>query len=387
MRFPGVRGRILGLDEPDEAQSETLLRGGPARTAVSLFVSLIGGAGLLWLASRWIDLFPDEVVLARTDMLVVGCLLYLPYVYARSIRMRFVLDPMVREVGPEGLDGPSRLDWRLLHGSGLFSFFVVLLLPLRLGELSRPLILARAKVPGVDLPGALAATAVERIVDGVLVTGCLLLGLAFLGTVDGDAELAVRVEYVRGIGRGSALLFVPALIVFLVAARKPGGPGRTVHAVLGRGPLATRLASVADKAGAGVLPLWDWRQGLPFLLWSVLYVVFSTAQMWALMWAVGFEVGFAHACVMLGALGLSIQLPGGPAQTGSFQLGAAVALSIFADAQMVGGSGSSFAILSYAVYAAGPLISLPFGAVLLRAARRRPRHHPAPSDDVVSPPP
>ena len=164
MRLEVVRGTIRKLSESDETGSVKVLRGGPLRTAMSLLISLVAGGALLWLASHRIDLWPGEFAPARSDMLVAGCLLYVPYVYARSVRMRFVLDPMVRAA--EGTGGLGRLDWRVLHGSGLFSFFVVLLLPLRLGELSRPALLSRARVPGIDFPGTLAATAVERVVDG-----------------------------------------------------------------------------------------------------------------------------------------------------------------------------------------------------------------------------
>lgn len=337
------------------------------RAWLSWVASIFGGAALLWLASRWLDLWPETLSIPRLELLVVGCVAYLPYAYARAVRLRFVLDPIVRES-----DGPAtrRLDWRILHGSGLFSFFVVLMLPLRLGELSRPLLLARSDAPGIELPESIGAVAVERVLDGLIVVGMLFLGLAFASPIGGDPVVEERLAYVAGFGQLFAAVFLVAMVVLMVVSRRPGGPGRLAHAILGRGPFATRLAGVADKVGSALMPLWSWRQGLPFVAWSVAYWGITVLQTWMILLATGVEVGLAEAAAIVAIVGLSIQLPGGPAQAGSFQVGVALALSLFAAPAVVAGPGSSFAAVMYLVSILGALAMFPVGALLLWMARR-----------------
>ena len=142
-----------GLDHPGRAQR---------RTALLWLASLVGAAVLLWLASQRVDLWPAQLVLPRPDLLALAAGLHLPYSAARSLRLRYALDSRVRIATG---DRAARVPRDLVYGSGLVSFFVILLLPLRLGELSRPLILARAGVPGIGLPEAIAAVASERAVD------------------------------------------------------------------------------------------------------------------------------------------------------------------------------------------------------------------------------
>lgn len=376
-----------------DATASTSAAGPPRRKRrvwFTLIASLFGGSALLWLASQWLDLWPDALFLPRPELLAVGCALYVPYVYARAVRLRFVLDPVVREaaaVGPDGGDVPRRLDWRILHGSGLFSFFVVLMLPLRLGELSRPLLLARSDAPGVDLPEAVGAIAVERALDGLIAVAMLFLGLSLATPIGDDPLVAERLAYVSQFGRLFGLIFAVALAVLMVVARKPGGPGRLVRALLGTGSFATRLAEIADKVGAALTPLWRPRQGVPFVLWSVAYWGVTVLQAWTVLLATGVEVGLAEAAATVAIVALSIQLPGGPAQAGSFQVGVAVALSLFAGPAVLATSGSSFAAVMYLVSLLGALAVFPVGALLLWLARRRPRHQPAePAESAVRAP-
>lgn len=330
-------------------------------------VSVLGGAALLWLASHWLDLWPETLHVPRPELLVVAAVLQLPYVYTRAVRLRFVLDPVVAAAEPEGR---GRIDWKILHGSGLFSFFVVLMLPLRLGELSRPLLLARSDAPGVDLPEAVGAVAIERALDGLMVVGMLFLGLAFATPMGDDLVVAERLAYVRSFGRLFAGVFGAATIVLLVSSRKADGPGRIVTTVMGHGAFATKLAHFANKVGHSLHPLWTARQGVPFVLWSVVYWAVTVAQMWFVLHATGLELGWAEAAALVAIVGLSIQLPGGPAQAGSFQVGVALALSLFASPAVVEQAGSSFAALMYLVSILGALVFFPAGALLMALARR-----------------
>lgn len=328
----------------------------PRRRALLWALSLLGAAVFLWLASRTVPLWPDVLHLPRPDLLALAAALLLPYNLARAGRLRFVLPPGA-PVSPA-----------LLHGSGLVSFLVILILPLRLGELSRPLILARAGVPGLGLPEAIAAIAAERLLDGLLIVGMLFLGLALATDFSPDfARLVGSVErfgLLAGLGFG-ALLAVLAVLAFT----PPRGLARARTIVVPL--LGARLADFLLHLAAALRPVFTSRRGLALVAASILYWAVTVLQLWLVLRACGLPLGLAEAAAIVAVVGLSIQLPGGPAQVGSFQLGAAVALRLFLDPAALARGGASFGAAMYLLGLLGAgLFALP-GLLLLARDRRR----------------
>lgn len=321
--------------------------------------SLLGAGLLLWLASRRVTLWPTRLHLPRPDLLLAAIALHLPYSLTRSLRLRYALDPRVRAATD---DPRARLPRDLLHGSGLVSFFVILLLPLRLGELSRPLILTRAGVPGVGLPEAIAGAASERAVDGLFVVGLLLAGVARAASlgVETGAEAAAQV------GRGMGLVFLALLAgLVLLAALPPRLLARWTVA------LPERLGRFVLHFAATLRGLAAPATGLPLLAWSAIYWALTVLQLWLVLHACGLPLGPAEAAAIVGIVGLSIQLPGGPAQVGSYQVGSVLALGLFVPAADLAGPGSSFVAVSFLLGLVGAaVLALPGAWLLARAARR-----------------
>lgn len=326
-------------------------------------VSLLGGAFFLWLASRRLALWPDALVLESIPLLVSAVVLHVPYAFVRAMRLRFALDPLV-----EAAAGPERpFDRRVLYGSGFVSFFFLLALPFKLGELSRPILIERGRAPGVGMPEAVSAVAMERLVDGVLICGMLFGGLALGHAAGVDAD---RVGDVRAIGRGMLALFGVGLCVLLVGARAPSAAARLTTRIFSPiGPrIATRLGKITERVSGGVRGILALRQAFPFLAWSICYWAITTLQLWLVMAACGIEVGAAEAAAIVAIVGLSIQLPGGPAQAGTFQLGAGLALGLYLDDAALAGPGSSFAAIMYVLQLAGAGAMALVGAVLMGRA-------------------
>lgn len=330
----------------------------PRRRLLIWLASLVGGALLLWLASTRLRLLPDVVHLPAPELVALALAMHVPYGLARAMRLRYLLDPVVAAAAPSR----PRLDRAVLYGSGFVSFLVLLVLPLKLGELSRPLLLARAREPGVGLAEALAAVATERIIDGLVICGMLFGGLSVATELGPDA--AEHLGDVRTIGQAMLALFVVGLGVLLAAARAP----ERVGALLRRlpGALGTRAARLAMRVAEPVRPLLDPRRALPLVGWSLLYWAITTTQLWLVLRGCGVHLGPAAATAVVAIVGLSIQLPGGPAQAGTFQIGASVALGLFlTDAELLG-PGSSFAAVMYVLQLVGAaLLALP-GLWLLR---------------------
>lgn len=333
------------------------------RKVVLWLASIVAAVLLLLLVARFgrIDLWPEPLVLPSPWLFVAACAMQIPYTLARALRLRFVLDPLVAAASGE----PRRFDWRVLQGSGMVSYPIVILLPFRLGELSRPVLLTRAREPGVGFAESVSAIAVERVVDGLMVVGMLFFGLAFAGLRGDDLE---AIAYVRGFGRLMALTFVLGLAVLIAAAARPAMVERIVGRVL-PGRLGERGAAAAVRIAATIAVLFDWRRGVPFVLWSLIYWSLTVAQLWLVLLACGLELGFADAAAVVAIVGLAIQLPGGPAQAGSFQFGMAAALGLLTGPEHTAAA-SSFAALMYLLALVGAwLLALP-GAWLLARARQ-----------------
>jgi uncharacterized membrane protein YbhN (UPF0104 family) len=351
-----------------------------ARRVTMWLASLLAAALLLALVVRFgrIDLWPDPLVLPQPWLFVAACGMQIPYTLCRAMRLRFVLDPLVARALEGAGQPPRRFDWRVLQGSGMFSFPIVLMLPFRLGELSRPLLLARANEPGVGFAESVSAIAVERVVDGLVVVGMLFFGLGFASFVDPPgltdavslADGSGRVDtiaYVRGFGRLMALTFVLGLAVLLAAAARPAVLERIVSRTV-PGRFGGRAAAAAGRIASTIAVLLDWRRGLPFLLWSLIYWTMTICQLWLVMRACGLVLGFADAAAVVAIVGLAIQLPAGPAQAGSFQFGMAAALGLLTSASEHDAA-SSFAALMYLLQLAGACVMALPGARLLARTR------------------
>jgi len=328
------------------------------RRLLTWVLSLVAGALMLLLVSSRLRLWPDDLHLPHPELVGLALLVHLPYAVIRAMRLRYLLDPVV--AAAEG--SRQRLSRPVLYGSGFVSFFVLIVLPLKLGELSRPLLLARSREPGVGMAEALSAVATERIIDGLVICGMLFGGLALAPELSAPATGSLH--QVQAVGQAMLGVFVAGLVVLLAAAR---APERTA-AWVGRlpGALGRQAEALVDRVAQPVRPLWDPRRAIPLLGWSLSYWAVTTFQLWLVMRGCGVVLGAAASAAVVAIVGLSIQLPGGPAQAGTFQVGTWLALGLFLTESELLGAGSSFAVVMYVLQFVGAaLVALP-GVWLLR---------------------
>ncbi|HLT40704.1 MAG TPA: lysylphosphatidylglycerol synthase domain-containing protein, partial [Enhygromyxa sp.] len=208
-----------------------------------------------------------------------------------------------------------------------------------------------------------------------MVVGMLFFGLAFAGLRGDELE---AIAYVRGFGRLMAITFVLGLAVLIAAAARPAWLERIVGKLL-PGRLGERGAAAAVRIAGTIAVLFDWRRGLPFVSWSLVYWSLTVCQQWLVLRACGLELGFADAAAVVAIVGLAIQLPGGPAQAGSFQFGMAAALALLTGPEHTAAA-SSFAALMYLLSLGGAwLLALPGAWLLARARRSQPEQAPDPT--------
>jgi uncharacterized membrane protein YbhN (UPF0104 family) len=296
-----------------------------------LVVSLVLGVALLVLVWPLMAAVPADPSIAPVVLLGFAGLL-LPYHGLRALRWWFLL----RRVG--------EVPWRSAITIGLVGYMWIALLPLRLGELVRPWLVAQRH--GVALGRTLAVVALERITDGFVVAA-LFFATARLHPRAPDDTLARQVETAATI---SSALFAAVLVGLVVLARWPG-PWRASLRLLARGrlgPLMHRVDAMLAQIAEGAAAL-SRAGGWPgFLLTTAAYWATNVAALWWLARGCGVPLPVASAALVTAVMNLALALPGGPAQVGVFQGGIAVGLLLVVPRATVHEGGSVLAFWLYA---------------------------------------
>jgi uncharacterized protein (TIRG00374 family) len=364
----------LAPDAGAEAPPERRL--GSARPIV---VSLVLAAGFAWLlASGGLPVVPARGAFAEVaPWAVPGYLGVLVGSHLlRAARWRHLLRPL----------GGASL--RAVLASSWIGFAAAMFLPLRTGELVRPLLIARrSRVRAWEAAGAVGA---ERVVDGLAVSLLLFVALSLTTPRHPPAErvgdLAVPVAAVPGAAYSAVLLFAAcALALVLVYAKRDLGR-RLAELALGwiSPRAAARFGEALGRTANGLSFLPAPTLLLPFLLETVLYWASNAVGLYVLARGCGLgSIGLAEASVVLGCLSIGIVLPAGPGYFGAFQLSAYVGLALYVAADRVAGPGSAFVFLAYVCQITQHLTGALAGALLDRLPERRDVTSPAGSDSIA----
>jgi hypothetical protein len=311
------------------------------RLWLRLSLSLLITAAVLLLVSRQVDAVPSDL---RVPLWAVPAYLatLVLYFLARAGRWWFLVRPL----------GPVR--FRALLGVAFAGILWILLLPWRLGEFVRPLLLARATT--IPFAQALGTVALERVVDGLVV--CALFFAA-------AAALPQQLAGLYAACLGVAALFGGLLLVLLALAIWPRAIGALLRATLGRlAPgLADRLAELARGLAEGLAALPSPRPLLLFLAVTLAYWACNALGMWLLARGCGLELGLAETAAVLAVLNLTLLIPGPPAHVGTFQLGVLTGLALFVPPELVAARGPVYAFWLY-VCQLGMIVALGLPATL-----------------------
>ena len=291
------------------------------------------GVFFLWLAAR--DLPFGEIVpyLEQANLphillwsgVFVG--VYAVCHYARIIRWDYLVQPI------------GEVETGTVNRASAVGFAAILLLPLRLGELVRPSLLARRS--DLAMSSLLATAVVERVIDGLFVTGLLFLTLL---TYDGGRATG----FARTTGVIAAAIFIPALIVCALALWRRDWTIGIVEA-LSR-PISEKLADWAtellDDFIDGFTALADSGSIGGFLGVTVVYWAINVVSLWLLAdFGFGFELGLWDSATVIAILVIGIMIPAGPALTGNFEYFLTKGLALFVAIEAVGAKAAVFAAL------------------------------------------
>ena len=254
----------------------------------------------------------------------------------------------------------ARVPFRLLNEVLAVGNMLLTLLPLRLGEFARPVLVARRT--SLSVSAALAAVTLERLLDCIALAVLLELAVPFI------PEGAPGREYLRWLAHALLAGFSGLLAVLLVAARAQRQVVGVVRALLGRvAPGVTERVVERVVAFTGAVRLLPQGAALAgvVLLTLVNWVGYGAAT-WVLSFAFdaqgGLRLGLLEGLVVLAATALAGFIPAAPGQAGTYQAAVRFSLALFLPAAVVSGVGVVFANVGWLV---GVLYQLGLGLLCM----------------------
>ncbi len=292
------------------------------KLAINIGLSLIMLALCAWLV--WPDAEQQEHIGKAVDALRFAD--FAPYLlghlalvavthFCRAWRWNNLLNPIGVHLSPS----------RLLAISSV-GFMAILALPARLGEFVRPALIR--KRGEISAAAALGTVAVERIVDGLLVS-LFVFGALFAIRGPGSPDWMMPVAF-------AALGIFSAALIFLIFALR--WPEKTVRFCTTYSAIRLLSVSIADKIEAlllklisGFLVLKDKRNLAIFVLWSLVYWGANGMSLWVLAHGFGLQLSVIGAFATTGLVAVGITLPNSPGLVGQYQYFTLLALGLYLD--------------------------------------------------------
>ncbi len=306
------------------------------KITLGLLMSLACLAWAFWAIvfdPRNLDEAKEAFVRARWGWLVPSLIVFWVAFLLRGLRWRLLLAPVQRV--------PLWQSYRAV----MIGFGGNSLLPFRMGEVLRAV--AIGSQVGVSKSSALATIFVERVIDGLGISGMFAaVALSHPGPAHPITVLGREISFhvVRAAGLMFGLGFLGALGAALLMTFRSEW-FRACQRVLSR-PLPERFRNALSRLTDSFL------SGTNILARPVLLakVIGYTAAVWALhvvmtflfFQAFEFELSAWAAVFVLGATGLFITIPGAPSHVGTFHAGTMFGLLTFGVAK---GPAGSFAIV------------------------------------------
>lgn len=257
--------------------------------------------------------------------------------FFRASRWRFLIAPVKDDI--------PFWDGVLLNWIGFFAIFA---LPLRLGELARP---ALTKIRHqVSISAGMGTVAVERVIDGLVTSLCVVWALFALPHLEVDDPIVLGLPYY---GYLAVTMFAAAFGGLVLFLWQRALAVRLIDWTFGL--VSKRFAKVlAEKVGGvaeGVRSIAEPKLAAGFLTETLAYWALNAAGMWLLAWGCGLDMTFGHAVAVMGILAIGILLPAAPGLFGSFQLAVATALKLYFAAEIVSSNGEVYIFLLFVVQA------------------------------------
>mgnify|MGYP000880691670 CR=1 FL=1 len=330
------------------------------RNAPKFIASAVMTACMLWaLKKQDMSLVPPASAFAKVPhwWTVPVYVLFLAVMSLfRASRWRFLLR------------SSAEIPYRRIITVSWISFAAILVLPFRLGEFIRPMMIRdKGKISATAALGTVVA---ERIVDGLVLSAILGLSLFLIPTISPLPEHVVGLpsvptSLVRRSAMGMFALFTGAFGTIAVFYFARNFARRATLAVFGivSQKLAQKLADTASKLADGLHFLGRGRDAGPFLLETGLYWLVNACGMWVLAWGCGIvheggaSITLGECFALMGMLGAAILIPGPPGMLGVFQVGIFCGMTLYFPEDIVKSNGAVFTFLLYVIQFAWTILA------------------------------
>jgi uncharacterized membrane protein YbhN (UPF0104 family) len=307
------------------------------RLLVGTLLSVLVAGGLLWLTLQRMvadAAAPDQGVMDLLGDALRGVSPLALVVYGASFMLVHWarIRRWVCQVVPLG-----ETDRALIASVCAVGYGAIVLFPWRLGELVRPVLLAR-RSERVDLAAAMGTAVTERVLDGLLIT---LLLFACVWTAPEPASAVVWRS-----AQVSFAVFVSALGGILLFVWQRPLARWCIRQTAGRvsAGLADRIEGLLTGFVEGMSSLRRSGALLPFLGWTALYWGTNALGIWWLAQTFGLHVPLGAGFGLLAVLVVGIMLPAGPGFLGNFQYFLGEGLRLYLPVAAIGGAGLAFSL-------------------------------------------
>ena len=290
------------------------------KLTVRLVLSLGVSALLMWLSLRNADLRAVGRAIAAADpWRMAGYAAILVCVHlVRTVRWGILLEPL------------GHVGFKRLNSASAVGIMMLILLPFRLGEFARPLLIARPPPGGAGATlrrsGAFASIVVERIVDGIAIG---LLGIVALRMLGAGAS-GRYADFARHASVLVALGFLALCIAVLAAFFLRDRALQLTSALLR--PFSPRLGQRACSMLDGFISALHLGSGWKALAFFALTAVYWTLNGFGLALlapAFGFHLAPLMVATILAVQVVGVMVPAGPGMIGTMQFFTQAGLSLF----------------------------------------------------------
>jgi uncharacterized protein (TIRG00374 family) len=270
------------------------------------WVGIVISAFFLYLALRGLHL--DEVWRALQTAsylwLLPGIAIYFLGVWARAWRWHYLLRPL------------KHISTRTMFPIVTIGYMGNNVFVARAGEVLRAVILKDRE--GVPVSASLATVIVERIFDAVVMLGFVFFNLRELGNLTQNSGFIGNIQQLALWG---AILFVGALVIFLLAAMFPKVTEKIAMFVINKAIPARfreKVSGITMRFLTGLESLRSPADALMVLVTTIVIWLLETGKYWFVMHAFDFQVSFFALMLMNGIVNIATTLPAAPGYIGTF---------------------------------------------------------------------
>jgi len=296
------------------------------RFAISLVVAIIL---LWWVKKEGISIIPPAEHFSEISWwaIPVYVISLFGVHFFRAYRVDYLIKPL------------AKVSLRKLILLNFASFLAIMILPLRTGEFVRPYLFK--KEAGISMSAGMGIVAIERIIDGLIVSFWLTIALF---TIPGSSnKYVVYLRFIPLSIFATGLLFLILMIVFDEKMRK----FVSWFASFSGHRMKNFALHVYDGFLNGLRTLPRKSTILGFLVYSLIYWGINALGVWGLAIGCKLGIGIEGAVAVVGILAVGIMLPTGPGYFGNFQASVLIALSIFLDQSSIRTSGEAFIFILF----------------------------------------